>query len=246
MRSSVSRAFLALPFQMRQCNRSTSATIAVFAWMRPGSSVDNPLAACFACCRRMAMWNQSAIGGFVTPASASNDRRPGQPSVNAVNVVAAVRPTVSRLRRSSTAISVPAFATAPKTCRLPSDVSTLPTRTSKCRSPSWQLRMKVESRVTVMLAAAAAGLTAGERHLEVRVGNVETSDGSRQVFGAVAKADTDVAVLLRRSLETVGRTAATALTAFTDGCPGLRSILAEAGVTKPPIADWFHIAMRLQ
>jgi hypothetical protein len=86
----------------------------------------------------------------------------------------------------------------------------------------------------------------GERHLEVRVGNVETSDGERQVFGAVAKADTDIVVLIRRSLETVGRTADTALTAFTDGCPGLQSILAEADVTKPPIADWFHIAMRLQ
>jgi hypothetical protein len=34
--------------------------------------------------------------------------------------------------------------------------------------------------------------------------------------------------------------------AFTDGCPGLRSILADAGVTTPPIADWFYIAMRLQ
>jgi hypothetical protein len=31
-------------------------------------------------------------------------------------------------------------------------------------------------------------MSAGEQHLEVRVGNVETSDGSRQVFGAVAKA----------------------------------------------------------
>ena len=76
----------------------------------------------------------------------------------------------------------------------------------------------------------------GERHLEVRVGNVETAAGGRQVFGAVAKADTDITVLIRRSLETVGRTADTELTAFTDGCPGLRSILAEAGVTKPPIA----------
>jgi hypothetical protein len=28
----------------------------------------------------------------------------------------------------------------------------------------------------------------GERHLEVRVGNVETQSGGRQVFGAVAKA----------------------------------------------------------
>ena len=34
--------------------------------------------------------------------------------------------------------------------------------------------------------------------------------------------------------------------AFTDGCSGLRSILAAAGITEPPIADWFHLSMRLQ
>src|SRR4051812_5728013 len=33
----------------------------------------------------------------------------------------------------------------------------------------------------------------GERHLEVRIGNVETASGRRQVFGAVAKTDTDLA-----------------------------------------------------
>jgi len=86
----------------------------------------------------------------------------------------------------------------------------------------------------------------GERHLEVRVGNVETVDGGRQVFGAVARAETDITALLERNLETVGRTDATEVTAFTDGCPGLRTILANAGVTKAPILDWFHIAMRLQ
>jgi hypothetical protein len=85
-----------------------------------------------------------------------------------------------------------------------------------------------------------------ERHLEVRVGNVETGDGGRQVFGAVTRADTDLTALLRRNLETVGRTDATEVTAFTDGCSGLRTVLANAGVTKPPILDWFHIAMRLQ
>ena len=84
----------------------------------------------------------------------------------------------------------------------------------------------------------------GERHLEVRVGSVETAGGGRQVFGAVAKAD--ITALIRRKLETVGRTADTEVTAFTDGCPGLRCIPANAGVTKPPILDWFHIAMRLQ
>jgi hypothetical protein len=86
----------------------------------------------------------------------------------------------------------------------------------------------------------------GERHLEVRVGNVETAAGGRQVFGAVAKADTDIKVLIHRSLDAVGQSKDTVVTAFTDGCSGLRSILAEAGVTETPILDWFHIGMRLQ
>jgi len=30
------------------------------------------------------------------------------------------------------------------------------------------------------------------------------------------------------------------------GCPGLRSVLADAGVASPPILDWFHLSMRLQ
>jgi hypothetical protein len=86
----------------------------------------------------------------------------------------------------------------------------------------------------------------GERHLEVRVGNVETEKGGRQVFGAIAKTDTDVKVLIRKSLDAVGRTEDTVLTAFTDGCSGLRRILADAGISKLPILDWFHIGMRLQ
>jgi hypothetical protein len=86
----------------------------------------------------------------------------------------------------------------------------------------------------------------GVRHLEVRVGNVETVAGGRQVFGAVTRAETDITALTQRTLETMGRTHTTEVTAFTDGCPGLRTILANAGVTQPPILDWFHIAMRLQ
>ena len=86
----------------------------------------------------------------------------------------------------------------------------------------------------------------GERHLEVRIGNVETQSGARQVFGAVTKAGTDIRPLIHRNLDAVGRTKDTALTAFTDGCPGLRRILADAGVTTRPMLDWFHIAMRLQ
>jgi hypothetical protein len=40
--------------------------------------------------------------------------------------------------------------------------------------------------------------------VEVRVGNVETKSGSRQVFGAVAKADTDVKALINRNLDASG------------------------------------------
>src|SRR3954465_4852243 len=86
----------------------------------------------------------------------------------------------------------------------------------------------------------------GQRHLEVRLGNVETSDGARQVFAAVAKTDTSIEALIRRGLANVGKTADTELTAFTDGCSGLRSILVDAGVTAPPYLDWFPIALWLQ
>jgi hypothetical protein len=87
---------------------------------------------------------------------------------------------------------------------------------------------------------------AGGRHLEVKVGNAETDAGGRQVFAAVAGSATDLVALIGRTLDSVGRTGATMLTGFTDGCAGLRSFLAAAGVTAPPILDWFHIAMRLQ
>src|SRR3954467_12567589 len=84
-----------------------------------------------------------------------------------------------------------------------------------------------------------------QRHLEVRLGNVEASSGARQVFAAVAKTDTSIAALIQRSLAEVGQAQETKITAFTDGCSGLRSILVDAGVTAPPYLDWFHIAMRL-
>src|SRR3954471_15656928 len=70
--------------------------------------------------------------------------------------------------------------------------------------------------------------------------------GARQVCAAVARTDTAIEALIQRGLVDVGKTADTELTAFTDSCSGLRSILLKAGVTKPPLLDWFHIAMRLQ
>jgi hypothetical protein len=53
-------------------------------------------------------------------------------------------------------------------------------------------------------------------------------------------------ILICQSLDAVGRTKDTVLTAFTDGCSGLRRVLADAGITELPILDWFHIGMRLQ
>jgi hypothetical protein len=66
------------------------------------------------------------------------------------------------------------------------------------------------------------------------------------VFGVVAKPETEIAVMIRRSLEEVGRATDAEVTAFNDGASGLRSLLSEAGCKTAPIADWFHWAMRLQ
>src|SRR3954470_6161504 len=49
----------------------------------------------------------------------------------------------------------------------------------------------------------------GQRHLEL--GNVETVNGARQVFAAVARTDTAIETLIRRSLAEVGTTADTEL-----------------------------------
>src|SRR4051794_7427727 len=118
-----------------------------------------------------------------------------------------------------------------------------PAMTSAAEAP---VSVDAEAIIVTLDSTFIRSCEVGQRHLEVRIGNVETESGGRQVFGAVAKANTDIGALIRRALDTIGRTGDTALTAFTDGCAGLRRILADAGVTAPPMLDWFHIAMRLQ
>jgi hypothetical protein len=76
---------------------------------------------------------------------------------------------------------------------------------------------------------------AGQRHLEL--GNVETAEGARQVFAAVARTDSAIEALIRRGLAEVGQTGDTKITAFTDGCSGLRSIVLNPGVKAPPYFD---------
>jgi hypothetical protein len=164
-------------------------------------------------------------------------------------------PEWDRLRAHLSALMPVRVAADVLTHLLPADVGMSP---ETLRAHTLKIGEQLCDIPTAKLVAAAVRITVttdstfirsceeGSRHLEVRVGNVETFDSGRQVFGAVAGSHTDIAVQIRRNLEAVGRTAATKVTAFTDGCRGLRSILADAGVTTRPIADWFHFAMRLQ
>ena len=69
-------------------------------------------------------------------------------------------PAASRLGRTSARVFVPALATPRKTRRPPGCTSTLPTRTSRCRPPSAQVPMNVESRVTTIADAGASDRTA--------------------------------------------------------------------------------------
>jgi hypothetical protein len=87
--------------------------------------------------------------------------------------------------------------------------------------------------------------TAGRAGMSV-VRVFETDGGVIRLTQGCCSADTNIVALIDRQLDAVGRAGDTELTGFTDGCPGVRSILAAAGVTAPPILDWFHIAMRLQ
>jgi hypothetical protein len=79
----------------------------------------------------------------------------------------------------------------------------LPVEAGKCHEAlrsqtlelAGQLRDAAAVKPTATASAIALTLDAafirschdGERHLEVRIGNVETADGRRQLFGAVAK-----------------------------------------------------------
>ena len=72
----------------------------------------------------------------------------------------------------------------------------------------------------------------GERHIEVRVGNVETPGGGRQYSAPSRRATRTSLKVIGRTLETMGRTRGTRLTAFTDGCSALRSILTDVGVAR--------------
>ena len=99
------------------------------------------------------------------------------------------------------------------------------------RSHTLQVGKRLGDAAAEKPPAAAAALTIsldstfirsrddGERHLEVRVGNAETETGGRQVFGAVAKTETDITALIQRTLETVELLVLPALGATARGKP---------------------------
>ena len=81
----------------------------------------------------------------------------------------------------------------------------------------------------------------------MRVGTVETESGGRQVFASVVRAGTDIKILINRNLDAVDDAPGeTELTAFTDGCSGLRNISPTRMSPRRRFSDWFNIGMRLQ
>src|SRR3954453_56690 len=111
--------------------------------------------------------------------------------------------------------------------------------------PSWPIARLPERRVRADRTLPPDILLLGARQSQ-EVKCFASGQTERSVFGAVAKTDTNLAALIRDNLDAVGGIETTVLTAFTDGCSGLRRILRDAGVDGPPILDWFHLAMRLQ
>jgi hypothetical protein len=118
-------------------------------------------------------------------------------------------PELDQLRAHLSAMMPYRVAAGVLTHLLPVDAGTSP---ETLRGHTLRIGEHLREAPVVKPATAASAITVtvdstfirschdGERHLEVRVGNVETSDGGRQVFGAVARTDTDIAVLIRRSL----------------------------------------------
>jgi hypothetical protein len=120
---------------------------------------------------------------------------------------------------------------------------------SYCRStPKFdELRAHISAlmpyRVAAELLSHLLPVDAGNRPETLRGHTLKVGTNLRDTQVQPAAA---ASAITGRNLQAVGVAANSELTAFTDGCPGLLSVLADAGCKTPPIADWFHIAMRLQ
>jgi hypothetical protein len=122
-------------------------------------------------------------------------------------------PELDRLRTHLSALMPFRVAADVLTYLLPADVGMSP---ETLRAHTLKIGAQLCDLPTAKPTAAAMSITVttdstfirsceeGNRHLEVRVGNVETSDGGRQVFGAVARSDTDIAIQIWDRRETGG------------------------------------------
>ena len=106
------RALFAFPFQIRQCNRSTSATITAFAAARSGSPVNQPVRHLFEMLKFHRDVKPVKNRRFQDARAGENTRSPGQPSVKAVSTVSLFPPTASRFFLISASMSVDGFRDA--------------------------------------------------------------------------------------------------------------------------------------
>ena len=90
----------------------------------------------------------------------------------------------------------------------------------------------------------------GTQHIEVQVGNVETSyrPVAARLSAPSSAPDTDIEGLIRQNLRRRRPNRRHGVDRLHRWLPPgfVTSSLADAGVAETPILDWFHIAMRLQ
>src|SRR3712207_2561572 len=115
-------------------------------------------------------------------------------------------PELSRLQAQLSALMPYRVAADLLQHLLPIDAGTSP---ETLRSHTLRIGQQLADAAAEEPPAAAAAITTsldstfirgcedGDRHVEVWLGNVETADGSRQVFGAVARAETDITTLIQ-------------------------------------------------
>lgn len=84
------------------------------------------------------------------------------------------------------------------------------------------------------------------RHHEVLIGTGRSDAGARQILGTMLYGRGPPEEQVTACLTSLGRTAPTKVTAYTDGDKVLRGLLKTCGITERPILDWEHIARKLQ
>ncbi len=84
------------------------------------------------------------------------------------------------------------------------------------------------------------------RHHEMLIGTGRSDAGARQILGTMLYGRGPPEEQVTACLTSLGRTAPTKVTAYTDGDKVLRGLLKTCGITERPILDWEHIGRKLQ